>query len=74
VLGGDDALAVDLEAGQRREYEPEASTTCGRCTRRAVDLDLARPGEPAGALDDGDAAALDQALRPLKSRATTPSL
>jgi hypothetical protein len=34
--------------------------------RRAVDGDLARAGELAGALDDGDAAALDQAREALE--------
>ena len=74
VLGGEHPHAVDLEAGQgarvgaRREHDRLADV------RRAVDLDRARPGEPAGALDDGDPAALDSPVRPLNSRLTTPSL
>ncbi len=60
LLGGEHAVAVDLQAGERsrvgagREHDRLADV------RRPVDLDRARPGEPAGALDDGDAAPLDE--------------
>ena len=61
VLGGDDLLAVDLEAGQRLAVGAGGQHDGLAGVGRAVDGDLAGTGQRAGALDDGDAARLDEA-------------
>ena len=61
VLGGEDLLAVDLEAGQRLAVGTGGEDDVLAGVRRAGDLDGVRAGEPALALDDRDPAGLDQA-------------
>ena len=61
VLAGDDALAVDLETGQRpRVGARREDHRFGRLVAGAVDLDRVGRDEASAALDHGDAALLDQ--------------
>ena len=61
VLGGDDPLAVDVEAGQAAGVgaggEHDVRRRCRPCRRPST---CVRAGEPALALDHGDPAGLDQ--------------
>ena len=66
VLAGDHAAAVDLEAGERLGIGAGREDDVLADVGLAVDGDLARTCEPALSLDDGDAAALDQAGEPLE--------
>ena len=61
VLGGQDLLPVDLQAGQRPGVGAGGQHEVGAGVGGAVDGDLAGPGHRAGALDDGDPAPLHQA-------------
>ena len=74
-LGGDHPLAVDVEAGQAAGVEPEARTTWRPAYARPSTVTPVRSGQPPGAPDDGDAAALISLVRlSLNRRETTPSL
>ena len=66
MLGGDHPLAVDVEAGQRPGVGARGEDDVGAGEGLAVHGDLTRTGQPAGALDDGDAASLDQAGQALE--------
>ena len=57
LLGGDHPLAVDVEAGQRLGVGAGGEHHVRAGVRRVADGHLLRPGQPAGALDDGDPAA-----------------
>ena len=61
MLGGDDPCAVDLEAGERTAVGAGGEHDVLAGVLGAVDGHRARTGQRAGALDDGDAARLDQA-------------
>ena len=65
VLGGDDPLAVDLEAGQRLHERAGGQHDVLADDPLAVDLDRVRRDELAGALDVRDLGGLDQALQAL---------
>ena len=67
LLGGEDPLAVDVEAGQGLGVGAAGQDDVLAGVRASsVRRYLPRAGEPASALDHGDAAALDQAGQPLE--------
>ncbi len=74
VLGGEHPLAVDLEAGQGLGVGAGGEHDVAARVGRVADGDGARSGEPALALDHGDAARLDQPGEALEEPGDDPVL
>ena len=65
VVGGDDAVAVDLQARQRLRHGAGRQQDVAALDALAVHVDRGGGGQPALALDVGDLAGGDQALEAL---------
>ena len=65
VVGGDDAVPVDLQTGQRLGHRARREEDVPPLVALAVDVDRGGGGEPALTLDVGDLAGGDQTLKSL---------